>query len=238
MPLQDDVDPERAWRERLEERLGALETALRAGNTSIDRGKLRVITDGHLTAEIGKDIDSDNEVYDGMRVARSDGKTLLRASRFDDGTSRVEMQDRYGNAVLRDEKNLGGLSRPWIPIVVSSSSKVATWPTTVSPTFEILEQAYFPQQQSRLFVYATVAVVGGTGEAQIQVQYAGDAAQHVVIGPLSVPNGGRAIVETIQMPELDRMYNMVSLSLLVRRTSGAVTVAGAFTSVFGLGGDL
>lgn len=239
MPLQDSKDPEKAWRERLEERIASLETALRAGNTSIDRGKLRVLTDGDLTMETGKEIESDGETYDGMRLARSDGKTLMRASRFEDGTSRVEVRDKNGNPVLRDEKNLGGLSRPWIPIQ-SYTTNTNLLPAQTATFFGAIEIAYLPQQQPRIFaVLLTIGGVTTAGEVRLTMSYPGESSAIVVGGPWTVPaNSAQYEGITFTVPRLDMMYSMANLNLEARVTSGAGSIYGKYATLVGLGNDL
>lgn len=238
MPLQKDADSESEWRRNLEERLASMETALRAGNTSIDKGQLRVKPDTGsarvLTA--GKAISDSSGTYDGIRVARQDDQPAIRLARYGDGTSKVSIHDAHGNEIFGDDRVSGyGLVAPAMAIP-HYNTRAGDLPTHNSSAFTVIQSSWFPQQHSGIALEVEV-ITGATDDAEFRVTYDYSGAQNntVIWGPVTAPKNTALYYDfrgPVPHPEFFGRY--VQITLWTRITGGTATVAGTFTSLVGI----
>lgn len=239
MPIQKDHDPESEWRRTLEERIASLETALRAGNTSIDKGQLRVKPDTGsarvLTA--GKAITDSSGTYDGFLAQRQDGNPAFRLARYDDGSSQASIHDAHGNKVLGDDRSTGyGLAAPNIPMPFTTNN-ILQYPSTVSSTFFPIQHSFFPQQHAGIyFLIQAYADAGTVVEFQVTYDYTNAYNRTIFYGPLQhVGNGatGEYFRTFLTVPDPSKYGIFVNIFLEIRRVSGAGTGYASFKSITG-----
>lgn len=238
MALQDDPDAMRERLDALERRIKTLETAPRAGNTSIDRGTLRVLQSGTPIMEAGNSlpVESEGETVErqGLRMTRPTGERAFTVlDQGGDGVFRTVMWDRNDHPVVADDREGTGLAAPFVPLVLVPFSP-ATWYTTTSASFEIMESAFIYQQHPWLDWVIFVATNGGaTAEAQIQYT---DSSGLAVVSTFScgvdtsLEWEGQSVV-----PQPEKFLSTPTIDVLLRRTNGVGTAFVRTMSMYGRG---
>lgn len=232
MPLQEDSDALRERLARMEERIKTLETARRAGNTSIEDGALRVKQAGAELMAVGKNVALEGGSASGVRIARPDGTLAMTSLPFTpNGRHRTAIWDQANNAVISDDAvESAGLGRPWIPINMFDYQ--GTWPSTTSSTFTTLWIGYGFQQHAYLYYVISTSMVPPT-VVQFQITATDTKGVTTVLFVSENSNAASAIEGQVKMPDVTQFGEPVKIRIQGRVVSGG---GSAFVSPYGMYG--
>lgn len=228
MPIRDPSpsDAQSDWAKKIERRISDLETALRAGNTSIDRGSLRVIGDHGSIVEIGKQLDDYGGVP-GVIISRPTGELAFSVLEYVPGEKAfVALWDASGNILASDDIVTGtGLARPWIPQLVHKA-RSGDYPTTTSGSFEDVWASFILQQYPYMQIeVACWASSGTTGEMQITVEDSvSPGVQTTVVGPVPIGSGQFISSDNVVKFPHFQLDTLITVHVQGRRTSGGGNV--------------
>lgn len=234
MTQQNQRRDERALQRRLaalERRLQKLETAPRAGNTSVSHGKF-LIQDGAGGAQLlragylGQDAASGEDVR-GTAIHRPTGEYVMAtwSGVSGDVGGFWALYDKAGNIVVSDDAVSGqGIGRPYLGAAAFAPTDGSKWPTVVSATWTTQWLGMLIKQQPQLQLYVWTQTDTGTSGDVRWTTGTDTVAQSVA--------SGENTIRTLTGPVSGAHLDQLEISVDMRRTSGggrmACWVMGAY----------
>lgn len=221
--MPQNAPPDHKWLARrlaeMERRIKALETAPRAGDTSVSTGKfvvrdedVDVLKIGFLGTVGGVDVR-------GVEINRpGTGDPVFDTFRGGDGTGGFwTFYDQQGNNVVSDDAVSGqGLARPFLGSAYFAPLDTNLWPSTTSGTSTLQWESLWFKQQPQLNVFvATRSSAGTTGQVIVECNGA-SVTENIPAGDNSIHN----MIFAIPGAHMD----LVTINISLRRTGGTGSV--------------
>lgn len=208
---------------RVEEELAALRKRAGLGSAVISRGGLEVRhPNGEPALRVGEFEGYSGEQLFGVAIRRADGSLAMWAWSDDTGANGYwSVMDRSGNIIMSDDAVSGqGLATPWLPVPFEAPTTVVPDRTTVSGSYETLQQAVYAHQHPKLWVRLLVRSSAGDTTGQVRLT-----ADGVLVGSeIDVAASDFKVVDIGPSEVAGAHMGFVDLTVQARRTAGTGTI--------------